>query len=172
MGLQRWVHAIFSSMAKPQKILSSVFPTGRDATIPTSPTLRSQEISSTNSSISIRRPRTKHSFVCSSPPYLSFLTTITTIIRIYVAIILRITYGISVDTLDDEYVRLNQEATLALSTTRLPGVFWIEYFPFLKLIPAWVPGAKFRQHCDLYRPTVLGMKNKPFDDVQGAMVRT
>ena len=38
--------------------------------------------------------------------------------------------------LDDEYVLLAQKAVEGISVATVPGVYWVEHFPFLRHIPS------------------------------------
>ena len=75
-----------------------------------------------------------------------------------------------VTTIDDEYVRLAQDAVYGLSISFLPGTYWAEYFPFLTYLPTWLPGTSFRRTMEKYRPIVREMRDKPFDKIQEDMV--
>ncbi|KAA1478712.1 cytochrome P450 [Dentipellis sp. KUC8613] len=62
------------------------------------------------------------------------------------ALILRLTYGYqpSADDHDhDKLVQIVNDAMLGFSVASEPGAFWVEYWPFLRHIPPWVPGAGF-----------------------------
>ena len=41
--------------------------------------------------------------------------------------------------LDDEYVLLAQKAVEGISVATVPGVYWVEHFPFLRHIPVFDP---------------------------------
>ena len=72
--------------------------------------------------------------------------------------------------LDDEYVILAQEAFDGQSRAHVPGLYWVEYFPIMKRIPSWVPGANFQKLADEYRPITQAMVQKPFDQIRSAVV--
>jgi len=57
-----------------------------------------------------------------------------------------------------------------LSLQKVPGAFWVEYFPLLKYIPSWVPGAHFKKIAEYYKPIVETMINQPFDEVVAGSV--
>ena len=75
-----------------------------------------------------------------------------------------------VSSIDDEYVRLAQEAVFGVSISTLPGTFWAEYFPFLRYLPEWFPGSSFKKTMDYYRLITQEMRDKPFDKIQKDMV--
>ncbi|TCD69243.1 hypothetical protein EIP91_008346 [Steccherinum ochraceum] len=86
----------------------------------------------------------------------------------FVAIILQVVYGKKINSLDDDYLRLVNKSMEGLSQQKVPGAFWVEYFPYLKHIPSWVPGARFKQIAEYYKPYVESMINQPFDEVIAA----
>ncbi|KAF7800178.1 hypothetical protein EIP86_011425 [Pleurotus ostreatoroseus] len=59
----------------------------------------------------------------------------------------------------------------ARSLRQLPGAFWIEFFPWLKFLPSWVPGRTARRFAGHYSPTAHALRNKPFEEVVENMVR-
>ena len=73
--------------------------------------------------------------------------------------------------LDDEYVTLAQEAMEGHAQAHIPGAYWVEYFPIMKHIPSWVPGASFRKLTERYRPIVEAMIQKPFERIRNGIVR-
>ena len=72
--------------------------------------------------------------------------------------------------LDDEYVLLAQKAVEGISVATVPGVYWVEHFPFLRHIPSWVPGAAFKKLAEQYRHYTEKMVHYPFETVRNAAV--
>lgn len=72
--------------------------------------------------------------------------------------------------LNDEYVCLAQEAVEGISRATVPGVYWVEHFPFLRHIPSWVPGTSSRKMTEHYKPIAETMRDKPFDQIKQAVV--
>lgn len=90
---------------------------------------------------------------------------------IYASIILKIVYNMDIQDVNDKYLVLAQQAVHGLSLSRVMGAFWIEYFPHLKGIPSWFPFAYFKRFGEQYRPIVMEMRDKPYNDVQAALER-
>ena len=90
--------------------------------------------------------------------------------RTFAAIILDITYGMQIQDLDHEYFTISEKAVKAMDTYRFPGTFWIEFFPWLKSLPAWVPGSTAQRFAGHYSPTIRALRDKPFGEVVGNMV--
>lgn len=74
--------------------------------------------------------------------------------------------------LDDEYVVTAQLAMEGQALGHIPGAFWVEYFPIMKRIPSWVPGARFQKLADEFRPFVENMRSKPYNEMREAVVRS
>lgn len=83
--------------------------------------------------------------------------------------IFSVTYGKPIPSMDHEYVVAAQVAMEGLSKITVPGAFLVEYFPFLRHIPSWVPGTAARQLSEHYKPYVTSTREKPFAEVQAAM---
>ncbi|THH33533.1 hypothetical protein EUX98_g692 [Antrodiella citrinella] len=88
-----------------------------------------------------------------------------------IAMIVRIVYGMKISGLDDEYIRLAHEGVEGLVRAVVPGAYWVEYLPFLRHIPSWVPGTSGRKLAEAYSPIVERMRDIPFENVQAAMVK-
>ncbi|KAK7692344.1 hypothetical protein QCA50_003969 [Cerrena zonata] len=82
------------------------------------------------------------------------------------AIILKIAYDIDVTNPDDEYLQLATDVVEKTTEAQLPGRFWIEFVPFLKHLPAWVPGAEFKRFVEDINPKIEQMLNQPWDGVK------
>ena len=91
--------------------------------------------------------------------------------RLITSIIFSVTYGKKINNMDDEYVTYAQRGVEGISQATIPGIYWVEYIPLLKYIPSWVPGTTSRKLADKYLPYVLGMRDKPYNEVKAAMVR-
>ena len=92
--------------------------------------------------------------------------------RMFAAIILKITYDIDVTDADDEYLRLATDVVEKTTEAMLPGRFWIEFAPFLKHLPGWIPGAEFKKFVNDMNPKIEQMLNQPWDGVKRDIVRT
>ncbi|KAI0082381.1 cytochrome P450 [Panus rudis PR-1116 ss-1] len=86
----------------------------------------------------------------------------------FAANIVKVTYGMDLKSMDDEYIHWAHKANEGLSKAKVPGAYWIEYFPFLQWIPAWVPGASFAKLAKEYRPYAEKMVERPFNRVRDA----
>ncbi|KAL1742804.1 cytochrome P450 [Schizophyllum fasciatum] len=64
--------------------------------------------------------------------------------RLIRILIVRAAFGYE-PTKDDEFVRIAEEAQLAMVSAARPGAYLVDIFPILKYVPEWVPGADFRR---------------------------
>ncbi|KAI0291850.1 cytochrome P450 [Russula brevipes] len=86
-------------------------------------------------------------------------------------IILRISHGYRPKTENDNLVRIADEATDQLNTLLSPGLFAVDFLPFLRFIPEWVPGGGFHKIAREWRQTLVDMTDKSYEFVLDQMVR-
>ena len=86
--------------------------------------------------------------------------------------IMRLVYGSRDPSRTQGYVKLADRALESAARAVVPGSFLAESIPLLRYIPGWLPGGKARRFAEQYRPIVQQMRNKPFDELQEAMVIT
>ncbi|KAF7797385.1 hypothetical protein EIP86_008580 [Pleurotus ostreatoroseus] len=63
------------------------------------------------------------------------------------ALLLHVAYGYDVkqEKKEDEFVRIAEVAMQGFSLVSKPGAFLVDTLPWLKYVPAWVPGARFQR---------------------------
>ncbi|KAF7330208.1 O-methylsterigmatocystin oxidoreductase [Mycena venus] len=86
--------------------------------------------------------------------------------RTTAAVVLEICYGIHVAETGDEYVALADRALAGISAAGNFGTFCVDYFPLLKYVPAWLPGAKFKREGLKWRRLSSRLLNYAFDSVK------
>lgn len=79
------------------------------------------------------------------------------------SIILKLVYGYNVQSHQDGYVELANEAMKGLSQVVHAGSFLVDFLPILKYVPSWLPGAKFKRQAKEWSRSSLALKNRPFD---------
>ncbi|KAH9482218.1 Cytochrome P450 monooxygenase 208 [Psilocybe cubensis] len=62
-----------------------------------------------------------------------------------VAVILKVAYGYQVESNGDEFVGAVDQGLKRNAELNAPGKYWVEFFPFCKFVPAWMPGAGFKK---------------------------
>ena len=81
------------------------------------------------------------------------------------------TYGRPIPSKDDEYFIMAQMAMEGIDKAVIPGVHWVDYFPILRHVPSWVPGAAAQKLAKFYRPYLKVLREMPFLGVKEDMVR-
>ncbi|TFY71482.1 hypothetical protein EVG20_g1513 [Dentipellis fragilis] len=82
------------------------------------------------------------------------------------AVVMNISYGHHVVQEGDVYVKLADDAMTGLAKAGIFGTYLVDYIPLLKYIPAWMPGATFKQQAREWRKSTQAMINRPFEEVQ------
>ncbi|KAF8880400.1 cytochrome P450 [Infundibulicybe gibba] len=70
---------------------------------------------------------------------------------------------------DDEFVRIAEDALDSALKAILPGTTLVNIFPALRHIPPWLPGGGFHQIARRVKALTYGMRNAPFDMVRRDM---
>jgi hypothetical protein len=86
-------------------------------------------------------------------------------------IILRISHGYRPKTENDSLVRVADEATDQLNILLSPGLFAVDFLPWLRFIPEWFPGGGFHKTAREWRKTLIDMTDKSYEYVLDQMVR-
>ncbi|KAJ7444839.1 cytochrome P450 [Mycena latifolia] len=82
------------------------------------------------------------------------------------AIILRLTYGYTVQPEHDPIVALVNSVMDEFSASSAPGAFMVDLLPMLKYVPAWVPGAGFQHKAKEWGNHLSEMIERPFQLVK------
>ncbi|KAL1938290.1 hypothetical protein VTO73DRAFT_11741 [Trametes versicolor] len=73
-------------------------------------------------------------------------------VHLYLAgVLLEITFGRSVETVDDELVYLAERAMSGVNYAGRPGSVPVDFIPILKHIPSWLPGFSFKRNAAVVR---------------------
>ncbi|KAL0576856.1 hypothetical protein V5O48_005121 [Marasmius crinis-equi] len=99
-----------------------------------------------------------------------------------VSVVMSTAYGIEIKPENDPYVGLATAALELLVVALMPGSYLVvrhcflaggsailtdefqDFFPWLKHVPSWFPGAQFKRTAQITKDLALGMIKKPFDD--------
>ncbi|KAF8994918.1 cytochrome P450 [Cyathus striatus] len=79
-------------------------------------------------------------------------------------IALSLAFGIPIKPLDDPYINLAHKAIAGINESAVPGAFLVDFFPLLKYVPEWVPGAGFQKKAREWRNLQEEFHNKPYYD--------
>ncbi|KAK1224158.1 hypothetical protein PQX77_012963 [Marasmius sp. AFHP31] len=85
------------------------------------------------------------------------------------SILLKITYGYTLQEKDDPYMCLVLGAMEGIDKSGSHGFFWVDYFPFLKYVPAWFPGGGFKIKAREWKEANSRLKNEPWNWVKRAI---
>ena len=88
------------------------------------------------------------------------------------ALLLRVAYGYDVDQTqpEDPLVTIAEDAMRGFSRASEPGAFLVDTLPWLKYVPAWFPGARFKVIAKQMWEDRERLYNIPFAYVKEQMV--
>ncbi|RXW20872.1 hypothetical protein EST38_g4984 [Candolleomyces aberdarensis] len=73
------------------------------------------------------------------------------------AFILDVTYGIDVKNEDDIYIAQAERGMAAMAAAGTASSYMVDFFPSLKYLPSWLPGAQFQREAKAWRKDVTAM---------------
>ncbi|THU84948.1 cytochrome P450 [Dendrothele bispora CBS 962.96] len=85
------------------------------------------------------------------------------------AMILQITYGITSEEEKAYFVQVAEIANQSIIASVNHGSFMVDYFPFLKYIPSWFPGAGFKRKAAVWAKHVSDMNHDPWRLLKSSM---
>ena len=80
------------------------------------------------------------------------------------------TYGINNRPYNDPYIKIVQEAMVAIAELLVPGAFFVDIIPILKYVPEWFPGAYFQPKAAVMRKHADRIRNATFAATEELMV--
>ncbi|KAI0633841.1 cytochrome P450 [Trametes polyzona] len=80
----------------------------------------------------------------------------------FASMVMSIAYGIEVRGPDDELSRLAGEALSLFNEISVPGKYMVETLPWLRFIPSWFPGAKFKRDSQAWKTIVHRFRDTPW----------
>ncbi|EPS93953.1 hypothetical protein FOMPIDRAFT_1170091 [Fomitopsis schrenkii] len=86
-----------------------------------------------------------------------------------VSIIMGIGYGVSISSLDDEFIKHVDSAVHSVFHSGGPAAMLVDFFPILKYLPAWMPGAGFKRLARQVQGSIRDMEYIPLRRVRQAM---
>lgn len=92
--------------------------------------------------------------------------------RITGALILKLAYGYTVSPTEtsDPLVDIAETAMQGFAQASEPGAFLVDYIPWLKYVPVWMPGTSFKAVAKSMRGDLERLYDVPFGFVTGEMV--
>ncbi|KAF9498666.1 cytochrome P450 [Pleurotus eryngii] len=86
------------------------------------------------------------------------------------SVTLRITHGYETREANDPFIELADKATKQFSLATAPGGWMVDFIPWLRHVPDWVPGTEFKQKAKAWSCTLNAMVDQPFEFVRKQMV--
>ncbi|KAH9837533.1 cytochrome P450 monooxygenase [Rhodofomes roseus] len=87
------------------------------------------------------------------------------------ALMMQIAYGHSVASLDDEFVVLSERALAGTLEAATSVASLVDFFPFLRYLPPWLPGAGFLTKVAEVHELVRVMIDVPYERVQASIAK-
>ena len=87
------------------------------------------------------------------------------------SIIIRVAYGLDARDSDVKYIDIAEEAMDTFNITFQPGRYLVQTFPWLRHVPAWLPGAGFQHEFAAWRPIVRAVRDGPWEAAAEKRVR-
>ena len=83
---------------------------------------------------------------------------------------MKISYGIDVQEFDDPHIFLIEESLNGIIEASIPGAFLVDFFPILKYVPSWFPGAGFQKKAAHWSQINAAMTQRPYEYVKDQLV--
>ncbi|KAE9407389.1 cytochrome P450 [Gymnopus androsaceus JB14] len=85
--------------------------------------------------------------------------------------ILSVAYGFDVNVVQDSVYTYNAEKALdGLIAASIPGSFLVDYLPWLKYIPSWVPGASLQCQARIWKADMEKLLHGPFAATKSSLI--
>ncbi|KAF9645509.1 CyP450 monooxygenase [Thelephora ganbajun] len=79
---------------------------------------------------------------------------------------LSVSYGVNVESENDKFYSLSEDAMRAVDVALVPGAFLVDALPVLKYVPEWFPGAGFKRIGRIAKENLDRSINLPFRHVK------
>ncbi|KIJ43303.1 hypothetical protein M422DRAFT_253505 [Sphaerobolus stellatus SS14] len=86
------------------------------------------------------------------------------------SVIMQITYGIRPKSKEDPYLEVAERLLFAITEASAPGAFLVDVLPFLRYVPAWVPGTRFQRKARVWKQYANDVLEVPYRTIKDAMV--
>lgn len=93
-----------------------------------------------------------------------------TVISWFGATMFQIIYGIEMKDASNEHLRLAEESLETAAAALVPGRYWVDFMPFLRHIPAWMPGAGFKRKAQEWKVLSTAFREVPYGTAREAWV--
>ena len=80
-------------------------------------------------------------------------------------------YGIDIKGPSDEYLLVAHKSMDGLAEAIVPGKYVVDFLPFLKHTPSWLPGATFAKVAAKFKPYIAAVREAPFQKAREIWVK-
>ncbi|KZT73493.1 cytochrome P450 [Daedalea quercina L-15889] len=91
--------------------------------------------------------------------------------RFTAAMIMEIAYGHCVESSNDKYIHLAERAASVTLESGDAGAMLVDFFPTLRYLPLWCPGAGFKRKAFAARKVIQELLDTPYEMVKSAMMK-
>ena len=88
----------------------------------------------------------------------------------FASTVLKVIYGIDIKDENDMYLQISEEAVAGAAVGLVPGKFLVDFFPFLRHVPTWFPGAASQRLWVKWMAAVRRLEDVPFEHTKEKMV--
>lgn len=88
----------------------------------------------------------------------------------FTASMTKVVYDIDGDDSIKRQITLVEDAQAAIAQGLVPGRFLVQFFPFLRHVPAWLPGAEFKRLSNKWMAAACSAKWEPFAEMKKSLV--
>jgi len=86
------------------------------------------------------------------------------------AITIEIAYGVEIQSENDPYLEIAEQALVGLAAAAAPGAFLVDSIPILKYVPEWMPGAGWKRKAKEWCGWTMKLLEVPFAAAQREIV--
>ncbi|TFK92562.1 cytochrome P450 [Polyporus arcularius HHB13444] len=87
----------------------------------------------------------------------------------FTASLTKVVYDIDGDRSITRQITLVEDAQEGVAQGLVPGKFLVQFLPFLRHVPAWLPGAEFKRLSNKWQAAAWSAKREPFAEVKKAL---
>lgn len=91
--------------------------------------------------------------------------------RFATSIIIAVTVGHQITSDDDPYIAIAQGVSHAQGNTGSPGCTPVDFFPFLRYLPSWIPGAYYATFARDNSAVIDALHDYPYEEVRRNMAK-
>ncbi|KAF8958869.1 cytochrome P450 [Flammula alnicola] len=87
------------------------------------------------------------------------------------AVIMKLAFGYTIESLDDPFIKVAEESSKISGWATAPGRWQVDYYPILRFIPSFFPGAQWKRQGLIWRERLRYLSEVPHNWVKGQMAK-